>query len=448
MMGKNISNFIRAIRHKALGNTTSRICGQTLPEQLEVLAGKRRGYIRSQWADPVPGTIETAIDNQLSADVGQACEKLRRFIEQQGFKGYDPYDALNSPALRLLSLGLKYPRIAAIQSLKRLPVNLRPLLGVKPGLNPKGLGLFLWGFAKLYRLSEDRRYLEQIHQLLGLLNECKSPRYSGNCWGYNFDWQSRAFFVPKYTPTIVNSSLIGHALLDTYEVTGASRALAMATPIKEFLLRDLHRAPEGDTFCFSYTPIDKTAVHNANLLGASLLIRLYGYCKDEELKETALGSLRYTMKYQRPDGSWWYAETPYQRWIDSFHTGFNLQSILYFLREGFGDNDCQAFTRGVRFYAQNLFLHDGTAKYYHDRCYPIDIHSYAQAIVLFSNMGEEYRELLRRIVTRMLATFHDQGGYFYFQRTRRFTNKIPYMRWAQGWAFHALTEYMLCHERR
>jgi len=35
-------------------------------------------------------------------------------------------------------------------------------------------------------------------------------------------------------------------------------------------------------------------------------------------------------------------------------------------------------------------------------------------------------------------------GYFYSRRTRYFTNRIPYMRWAQAWVFHALTQYLLC----
>jgi hypothetical protein len=162
--------------------------------------------------------------------------RLQVWIEAEGFKGYDPYDALNSPLLAGLSLGNKYLRIAFIQILKRLPVNLRPLLLVRQDYNPKGLGLFLWGYAKLYAQAKNPHYLEQIGRLLNLLEECRtgmnmdsrSPiavgdRLHGNDraghgWGYYFDWQSRAFFIPKFTPTVVNSAFIGHALLDTWEI--------------------------------------------------------------------------------------------------------------------------------------------------------------------------------------------------------------------------------------
>jgi len=124
---------------------------------------------------------------------------------------------------------------------------------------------------------------------------------------------------------------------------------------KDFILNDLNRNEDHGAICFSYTPLDQLAVHNANLLGASLLIRLYKYTGDENIKNTAHQSLAYSMKHQREDGSWYYAETEMQKWIDSFHTGFNLQSILYFLEEGFTGEYRKAFDKGVEFYSDHFF---------------------------------------------------------------------------------------------
>jgi len=379
------------------------------------------------------------VDSKL--DVSQQIDSLCHFIEDQDFAGSDPYDALNSPIVRALSFKQKYGRIAWIQLLRRSPINLRPILRVGKGHNPKGLGLFLGGYAKLYRVDNRPEYLKKIRYLLGLLHACMSDGYSGNCWGYNFDWQSRAFYVPKYTPTIVNSGFIGHALLDAYEYLNDQLYLDMAVPIKDFLLKDLNRISDGDTFCFSYTPIDKTAVHNANLLGASLLIRLHGLTGVEELRDAALSSLAYTMKHQHADGSWFYAEAEMQRWIDSFHTGFNLEAIRWFKRCGEASEYGQAYEKGVKYYTRNFFLQDGTPKYYHDSVYPIDIHAPAEAISFFSGEGSEYSELTNNVLTWMLANMRDPKGYFYFRKGRRITNRIAYMRWSQAWAFRALTEY-------
>ena len=116
----------------------------------------------------------------------QSLERLRLWVEIEEFQGWDPFDALNSPLLRKLSFLGPYPRMAFIQTLRRLPVNLRPLLGIRKGHNPKGLGLFLWGYARLCALSGGRKFLARIDKLLDLLEGLKSKGHSGNCWGYNF----------------------------------------------------------------------------------------------------------------------------------------------------------------------------------------------------------------------------------------------------------------------
>ncbi len=388
---------------------------------------------------------------ERDAAMTRACARLRAWIEAEGFRGWDPYDGLNSPVLKAATLGLKWPRIAAIQAMKRSPVNLRPFLLVRKGYNPKGLGLFLWGYAKLFAASDGRddAARDRAFELLGLLESCRAETAHGKGWGYNFDWQSRAFYVPKGTPTIVNSSFIGHALLDAFAHIGDERFLALALPIRDFILSDLHRTPaENDSFCFAYTPLDRTIVHNANLLGASLLIRLERHDPSAQGREAALGALAYSIARQREDGSWWYADTDYQRWIDSFHTGFNLQAIRWFVEAGEAEAHRAAYAKGVRFYAESFFEPDGTAKYYHDRAAPEDIHSYAQALVFFAGEGEAYRPLVDRVARTMLARFQDRRGFFYFQRRKGRPIRIPHIRWAQAWAFHALTEHGLQYGRR
>ena len=42
----------------------------------------------------------------------------------------------------------------------------------------------------------------------------------------------------------------------------------------------------------------------------------------------------------------------------------------------------------------------------------------------------------------MLRHMYSGRGFFYFRRGRLLINRIPYMRWSQAWAFHALTEYL------
>lgn len=382
----------------------------------------------------------------VQSEARQCIERMLAYIESADYAGYDPYDAMNSRVIAALAARSKAVRIGATQLLRRCPVNLRPLLGVRKGHNPKGIGLFLWGNVKLHAVTKDARYIERIEYLLSVLDGLRSKGYSGNCWGYNFDWQSRTVYAPKTTPTIVNSAFIGLALLDCWRLTGNEAALKMAIPIGEFLLNDLKRIGNGRSFCFSYTPLDDYPVHNANLLGAAVLIGLFRATGDERLRDCALAALAYSMENQNDDGSWYYSEWEGYRWIDSFHTGFNLQAIRHILGAGLALEYRDAYLKGVEFYAENFFLQDGTPKYYHDRVYPIDIHSPAQAICFFAREGPEYRRLTDRIVQWMLEHMYSGKGFFYFRKGRFLTNRISYMRWSQAWAFHALTEYVLVRE--
>lgn len=376
------------------------------------------------------------------ADIQNTIEKTKYYIESRRYKGWDPYDALSSPLIRALSLGLKSGRIAWTQFFRRSPVNFRRLMGVAEAHNPKGLGLFLWGYARLYAMECRKEHLDRVFELLGLLERTKSPGTSGNGWGYNFDWQSRAAFVPKWTPTVVNSSFIGHALVDTCLLCDVPRALELAMPIADFIIDDLNRKQEGSAFCFSYTPKDENYVHNANMLGASLLMRLYRLGGGARLLQASLESLAYSMNHQHADGSWYYGESKMQNWIDSFHTGFNLQSLRYFLALKEGRHYENAYKTGVKYYAENFFLPDGLPKYYSDSLHPIDIHCPAQAIVFFSSEPSPYGELTDRVMDWTLKNMWDERrGYFYFRKGRLLKNKIPYIRWSQAWCWHALTEY-------
>ncbi len=160
----------------------------------------------------------------MNSLVIKSLNKLQQYCEAADFKGYDPYDGLNSRLFQALPIISKQRlfRLAWIQFFKRSPVNLRPLTGIKKEYNPKGLGLFLAGYCNLYHCEPRQEYRDRIDTLSGKLLELQSTGYSGACWGYNFDWQARAFFQPKNTPTVVGSGKtsgrIVEALCSLYQV--------------------------------------------------------------------------------------------------------------------------------------------------------------------------------------------------------------------------------------
>ena len=68
-------------------------------------------------------------------------DQLLVWMEKQGFCGWDPHDALNSPFLRPLSRIHRWVGIALLQLVKECPINLRPMLLVPNRPNAKAFGL-------------------------------------------------------------------------------------------------------------------------------------------------------------------------------------------------------------------------------------------------------------------------------------------------------------------
>jgi hypothetical protein len=393
------------------------------------------------------------MDDQLDDDCRRSLYRLFEFCRRQQWKGYDPYDGLNSPAARILPAA-RATRTILTQAVKRAPLNLRRLLGIKPDYNPKGIALSMRALLLLRGLSSrgcreveiEPPVLEQeLQLLLTKLLSARSQLQEHWCWGYNFDWQSRAFFAPRGTPNVVCTSTAGHSMLDYFEATGSEEFLERAASSCRFVIERLNRTSGGAGFCFSYTPIDSSAVHNVNLLAAELLARTYSITGEAEFASAASSAVGFTVGRQRDDGSWFYGEARDQHWIDGFHTGFILVSLKKLIRYLGRSELMGSLERGYEFYRQAFFLADGTPGYYHDSLYPIDVHNAAQAVITFSEMTDvmpSAKVLAGRAVGWAIQNLQDPAGFFYFQRHRFYTIRIPYMRWAQAWMLYALSLYL------
>jgi hypothetical protein len=400
-------------------------------------------------------TTEIAIETKCERALG----RLVRYCRNEGWAGYDPYDALNSPLIKALTLNSKTLRTVATQLNKRSPVNFRPLFGIRKGLNPKGVALAARALIMLSRGREGDPLARvqllppaelaggletDISYLLSKLDELRSGAYAEACWGYNFDWQSRAFFAPRGTPNVVCTVFAAHAFLDWHDVTADERAFELAASSCRFLLDRINRTTDGDAFALSYTPLDHSRVHNVNLLAAELLARMFSKDGREEYRDAAVSALRYTVARQREDGSWRYGEDRSQAWIDSFHTGFVLVSLKK-IGAYLGLTDVRpSLDAGYEYYSKRFFLADSTPGYYHDRLYPVDVHSAAQAIVTFVEMIDMMptaRQMANRVAAWTIDNLQDPAGFFYFQRRRYYTIRIPYMRWAQAWMLYAMSRY-------
>ena len=387
-----------------------------------------------------PSASDKAPERHAVPHLNQALSELLDFCRQNDWTGYDPYDGLNSRVFQRSPVRhSKFVRFAFIQFLKRSPVNLRGLLAVTPEPNPKAFALFVSALVKLTPLGLADA--AEVRSLAERLLELRSRKARHFCWGYNFDWQTRGILVPKWEPNIICTTFAANALLDAFTLCGDPAFLEAASSAGRFLLEGLNSSGTPEESCFSYTPLDHAQIHNANLLGAALLARLFPLTDNQQFKERCLACTQFSLKRMRPDGSWPYGEESSQQWVDSFHTGYNLLALRE-IQRAFSPPDVEAaIRRGFRYYREHFLETSGIVKYYHDRRYPIDTHAVAHAILTlceFSDFSSDNAAVAERVFSWAFNNMRSPSGWYYFQRWPLFAIRIPYMRWCQAWMLLAL----------
>jgi hypothetical protein len=390
-------------------------------------------------------------------------DRVWRELAASGFRGSDPYDGLNSRLLAPLLSRSRLARLAVIQAVKLSPLNLRPLMRVPPGLNPKGLALALHGAALWPELPDgDGRRGWLADALICLASRPDgAPAWDGRTvvpgtaarlaagdggwpeaagWGYDFPWQSKAFLQPAFYPTVVATSFV----LDALEAIDAPILPRVARSAGRFVAAHLHRYEDADGLCFSYSPGDRTRVYNASLFGARILAQAAPHAGEAgaDWRDLSRRATDWVASRQSADGSWVYGEAAHWQWIDNLHTGFNLETIarLASLHGSAAWDD--ALRRGLAFYRTRLFEPDGTPLYYAHRRWPLDPHSFAQGALTFLELarfdanGPGFAD---RILARGIAELWDERrGGFRFQRRRLYSQGIIHMRWSQAWMLRAL----------
>jgi hypothetical protein len=378
----------------------------------------------------------------VSAPVAAAVAAIRAWGEARDWRGYDPYDALNSPLARPLTLGTPLGARLLTQAVKLAPINVRPALGIRPDWNAKALALVASGYARL-AAARDPDAPEQARRWLGWLVENHTGGSDGLGWGYHFDVRTRFFGYDRGTPNAIATSFAGHALLDGCELLRDERWREAVERVGRFLVGRL-LTEEGGSAYFKYLPREAELVHNANLLACAVLARASRVLHDPALAEPARAALATSLAAQRADGAWPYADGPGHAWVDNFHTGYVLQSLAQCAT--LEPSLVEQLGRGIDFWERELFLDDGTPKYDVDHVLPLDAHCLATAIDVWLAVLPWRAEALDRatrlaaiLVDRML----DRRGFVHFQRRRLWTSRVPFVRWTTAPAYCALAGLLL-----
>ncbi len=367
---------------------------------------------------------------------------LTNWLTSNGSKGIDPYSILQSPIMHWIDQRWHLGGRLAIQSQVYSPINLQYLLGVSKDYNSKGLGLLARGY--FFKWDQTHNPVDKSRGIsyLKILNKLRIQGYTGDCWGHPFPYRTRRGYLPANKPNIVSTFYAGQAYLDAFERFEENDYLKTAKSIGQFIVNDLERIGEANSFCFSYVPGYKMAVHNTNLLAVQFLCRLAKTSNEPSLLELAKPALDYTIFDQQADGSWLYdAPQSVSRdntFIDGFHTGFILES-LWEISQNTGWNLEKPIRMGVNYYIKNLFSDYGQPLHRANRNWSVDLRDCAQAIIVMSKLARYLpdRNFLHLVLAWTIKYMQSPEGYFYFWRNKLWANPIPYIRF-QGWILVAL----------
>jgi hypothetical protein len=365
--------------------------------------------------------------------------RLASWVEAQSYRGYDPSDGLNS-FLRPLTFGNQFADRVLMQLIWKSPVNLRPLVGIRPEESTKGRGYMAWGYLLRYKVTQDASFKAKAGACLDWLAANKAPGHVGYSWGNHFDFVTRAGVKPAGMPIIVWTALIGQAFLEAYEQTRDDRFLKVAHGICDWIL-NVPRERTSTGTCLSYVPFEQISSHNSNMLGAAMLARTWKHTSEQQLLEVACSAMEYSCRRQRSDGSWWYGEEPKYHWVDNFHSGYNLDSLKRYIDYS-GDASFQRhFDVGLRYFKEVFFTPDGAPRYYHTSTYPIDIQCAAQAIetlAFCSDNDPSCLALSLKVAGWTIDNMQDRRGFFYYRQYPMIKAKTPYIHWGQATMYKAL----------
>jgi polysaccharide biosynthesis protein VpsJ len=379
----------------------------------------------------------------MSEKIEHSIGLVQSWVEQRGYKGYDPGDGLTS-FLRPVAFGNLLAERILQQAIWKSPINLRPVLGVVPLDSTKGRGFMAWGYTLLHRATGKEVWRTKTHECLRWLDGARERGYAGHCWGNHFDFSTRSGCMKAHTPTIVWSGLIGQAFLEAYEEWHDHSHLQIADSICRWILT-LPRESTTRGSCLSYTAVFQNSVHNSNLLGAALLGRVGKFTANEEYLKVARAAVEYSCSHQRPDGSWWYGEAPKYHWIDNFHTAYNLDSLRRYIDSAKDNAFLSHLDRGYEYFKKTFFEATGRPRYYHDRTFPVDIQCAAQAIdtfSFFSDRDPEALDMAMRVAEWTIANLQDRSGYFYYREYPMLKARTPYFHWGQATMFKALAHLL------
>ena len=382
--------------------------------------------------------------NKILLKVQAAHSDVLEMMSKNNWCGYDPFDGLNS------SLYNKFPfhnssilQLAWLQFHKRVPINTRPIVGIKPTCNPKTIALVLMG---LLDYQNPAYGFEELRTMVQKLLELRTGNDGCRAWGYPFPWQARAFYSPKNEGNVIATTYCILAL-DQYDSRFPNEIdPSVFSEAGTYIVKHLLQNNSGLSKPYiRYIPGGEALVHNASLWGATALIIIGKRLNNQSFIDTGEMVARTCVDAQNNDGSWEYGNRSHHRFVDSFHTGYMIEAmhkINTIIPNPLWEN---SINQAMQYYLDTFVSEEGEVSYYNNSKWPLDSHCFAQAIVTLRLQPDNKacKQAMDGVVSyAMTQMWLNSKKRFVYQRHPRWTNRCNYMRWTQAWMFRALSAWL------
>ncbi|WP_049923562.1 antibiotic ABC transporter permease [Halopiger djelfimassiliensis] len=380
---------------------------------------------------------------------GSVLDSTLAYARRREYVGPDYGDGLSSRLLQALPVDNRWLNLAVQETVKRAPIDVRPLFRVEHRRNYKGAALFTMANLNYHELAArdggaDAAFdpVAEAERLADWLVDERIRGYSGFCGGHRHPIQHLHTKGVPSDPDIVSTAYAVRALLRAADLNEEYAELAGTA--RSFLIEDLNyrEVPNGAKIDYHMNHPEDAYTINAAALGAGMLVDLYEYFGDDDLRTRATKILDHVAATQTERGGWPYRlpASASHLSMDNHHNGFVIEAFQRYRDVVDADRYAETLDDALEFYRTELFQLDGAPNFDEEHAYPRDIHASTQGMLVFTREGD--LEFAERILRWVLANLQVEEGQFYYRKYRHHTKRVTLMRWCQGWMAYALSEFL------
>jgi len=383
------------------------------------------------------------VDVSSEGGVKKLLEQTLAYARERDYTGYDRFDGTSSRILQALPVDNKYLNAAFQQSIKKAPINPRPLLLVEQRQNYKGTALFALANTYAYQQTGNQLYADEAVKLAEWLVNNQSTKIDCFAGGHQHAVQGYRRKKPANTPSIVSTSYAVKALLTVSNLFDDSFE-EVAKTAEDFLFDHLNYETDGHKATIKYRMGDTSEWYtiNANALGARMLLDLYAAFGTDRCREGATKILNYVISKQTDCGGWYYRDPPSASSLsmDNYHNGFIIETLVQYRDQLQSDRYDEAIDRALEFYLETLFEDDGAPNWDETQAYPKDSHTVGQGLVVSSLINR--LDWSERMLSWGTENLYAGDGRFMLDVHRFYKRRYTLMRWCQAWMAYGLGVYM------